>query len=366
MKEILINHIFPAWYKLCAKKKIKNKALFIEIREKKLTSNFAGIIEFIRKKSCLNDIKVQKHFLLLGGTSMPGYVVRCFLLMPKLATAKYAFISDSSNVIAALKLRKETTLVQTWHACGALKKFGNSIGADNRYYGNESIMTVSSENVVDFYHEATGLDVDRIYPIGVSRTDIFYQEKFKKNCCRLREHFLKGRNKKIILYAPTYRGNVADASQVLPDFSLFHERLGQEYIMLVKLHSAISCRIDDRYSEFLYDISDSISIENAMGICDILITDYSSLIFEYALLGKPAVFYAPDYEAYCVERGFYIDYLNEMPGKVCYSPAEVIIEIKNGAFDVNRMKRFRNKYMSACDGNSTKRLAGLVFEKQNL
>lgn len=362
-KELLINYIFPLWYKLCCLCSVKNRALFIEIREKKLTSDFAGIIEYLKRNKKTNNIKIQTHFLMLGRKGVFNYVVRCFFMMPKLAVAKYIFISDSSNVIAALKLRKESTLVQTWHGCGALKKFGNSIGADNHYYGNESIMTVSSPDVVDIYMEATGLSRDVVRPIGVSRTDIFYQEKYKRKCADIRAHLLKGSNKRIILYAPTYRGNVAKASQELPDFGRLHERLGQEYVMLVKLHSAISYKLPDDYNGFLIDISDSMSIEHAMGCCDILITDYSSLIFEYALLGKPALFYAWDFEAYECDRGFYIDYLTEMPGTVCKTLDELIMEIKNGAFDVNRMRAFKDKYMSACDGHATKRLADLIFKQ---
>lgn len=364
-KKLIINGVLPFWYKMCCIRRVREKALFVEIREKNISTNFTGIIAYLKRNNEASDNKMEldTHFLKLGGCSRMAYIRHCMSLMPKLATAKYVFINESSNMLAALKLRKGTKLIQTWHGCGALKKFGYSTGTTEAYYGNEDIVTVSSDDVVDYYSEAMGLPREKVCPIGVPRTDVFYQDAYREKCALLREKLLAGRNKKIILFAPTFRGNVTDAqdSQGL-NLDLMYKNLGQEYIVISKLHSALRpVKRQYRRKDFYYDVSDKWTIEEAMGVCDILITDYSSLIFEYSLLGKPAIFYAYDLEEYTKDRGFFIDYRVEMPGAICTSTIEIIKEIKNGCYDVAKMTHFRNKYMRKCDGHVTQRLIGLVM-----
>ncbi len=366
-KRVILKIVLPLWYRLCTISNVQNKVLFVEIRNEKISDNFAGIISYIKylvKKGGL-DVSVQTHYLHLGKCSRAKYVANCIKLMPKLATARYVFVDDSSNVLANLKLRKGTKYIQTWHGCGALKKFGYSTGVKERYYGNEDIITVSTDEkvVIDAFSEAMGTDKKKIYPIGVPRTDIFFKKSYFERCEKLKSKILSGRNKKIILFAPTYRGNVANAikSNGL-NLDLMYKHLGGEYIIITKMHSALKKdRPLCRHKDFYYDVSDEWTIAEAIGVCDILITDYSSLIFEYSLMLKPAVFYAYDLEGYDADRGFYINYKEEMPGPICNSTMEIISEIKNGAFDVTRMKAFRNKYMRKCDGHSTKRLLKIVF-----
>lgn len=371
LKKMIIKYVLPFWYKICSLSKIRNKALFIEVRHEKISDNFSRIISYIKskvKKGKL-DIGIDTHFLRVGKCSKFRYFINCLQLMPKLASSKYVFINDSSNVIAQLKIRRGTKIIQTWHGCGALKKFGYSTGTVDKYYGNEDIVTVSSDEtvVVDAFSEAMGLDKKYIYPIGVPRTDVYFKKSYIEKCKELRESILAGRNKKIILFAPTYRGNVASAKKSNGlNLDLMYKHLGREYIVVTKIHNALKKeRPLCRHKDFYYDLSDQWSIAEAIGVCDVLITDYSSLIFEYSLLLKPVVFYAYDLESYTRDRGFYINYQEEMPGPICSSTMEIILEIKNGALDVTKMKNFRDKYMRSCDGHSTGRLLKLVFDEDS-
>ncbi|MBR3599926.1 MAG: CDP-glycerol glycerophosphotransferase family protein [Lachnospiraceae bacterium] len=367
INKLIAERILPFWYRLCTISKLKNKALFIEIKNQKLSDNYTGIISCIKSKVRKGEINVivDTHYLMVGVCGKLRYFLNCVKLMPKLATSKYVFVNDCSRVIAHLKLRKDTTLIQTWHGCGALKKFGYSTGVESKYYGNEDIVTVSSDEevVVKAFAEAMGLDRRCIYPIGVPRTDMFFRKSYFEKCKQLREEILAGRNKKIILFAPTYRGTVSNAQRPSGlNLDLMYKHLGQEYILITKTHSALKKdRPLCRHKGFFYDVSDEWSIAYAMGVCDVLITDYSSLIFEYSLLLKPAIFYGSDLEQYERERGFYIDYKKEMPGVICRSTMEIISEIKNGALDVTKMKEFQHKYMRSCDGHSAKRLVETIF-----
>lgn len=366
MKKLIVKTLLPLWYKLCCMKRVKNKVLFVEIRGNKISSNYSTIIAYLKNVFIAKGkkIDIQTHFLKLGSCTKFSYFLNCFKLMPKIASARYVFIDDCSNVIASLKLRKKTKVIQTWHACGALKKFGLDTGGKG-YYGNEDVVCLSTPNIIPCYQHAMGLPADRFYPIGVPRSDVFFQETYMENCKKLREKLLQGRNKRIILFAPTYRGNVEAAKPAVGlNMDLMYKHLGQEYIVLTKFHDAIKKdknKVHYRYKDFVYDISGNWSIEEAMGVCDILITDYSSLIFEYSILNKPAIFYACDLDEYIEERDFYIDYQKEMPGEICTSTMEVIKEIKNGYYDAERMRQFRKKYMTSCDGHATKRLVDMLF-----
>lgn len=340
-------------YKICCLKKVKEQALFVEIREKSVSNNFRPVIRAIREKNEKSEKQkccIQYFYLQLGRVSEIKYLINCFRMMPVLASSKYLFVNESSNVISALPLRKETKMIQTWHACGALKKFGYSTGTKEVYYGNEDIVTVSDKHIIPFYAEAMGLSEEVFCPIGVPRTDIFFQKSFLEKCetkKQLLKDKVKGGNKKILLYAPTFRGNVAKAKRPDFDYERLQEAVKDEFILLVKEHNALA-------SESEY------TIEQCLVMADVLITDYSSLIYEYSLLGKKAIFYAYDLSEYEKDRGFFIDYEKEIPGPIVKNMEELIFEVKNPYFDVEKMKQFKEKYMSACDGQATKRLMKLL------
>ena len=169
--------------------------------------------------------KISTHFLHMSFSRWREYEEFCKKMVIDVADAKYVFLNDSSNVFSCLPLRKETVVTQLWHACGAFKKFGMSIaelkfGDDKKtldkypYHGNYTHVTVSSPEVVWAYEEAMNLRHEEkiVKPVGISRTDIFYDPEMKKRAFdRLYSVFPQAKGKKIILYAPTFRGRVASA-----------------------------------------------------------------------------------------------------------------------------------------------------------
>lgn len=367
MNKFIVRFVLPLWYKLCCICRVKNNILFIVIRGDKLPSDFNVIKSRIKKDDDLKTYKRIYHYLTLGRGTKLKYGSRCFSLMFKLAKAKYVFVSDGSNVISSLKLRKGTTMVQTWHGCGALKRFGTDVDDSKIYFKNEDIVMVSSDNVVPAFSQAMGIEENVIKSIGVPHTDMYYSKSFRMHCHELKKQFLGDRNKKIVLYAPTFRGSVnnpKDASGL--NLDIMYKHLNQEYIVISKLHPLLRpVKKSYRHREFYYDVGSVWSIEEALMVCDILVTDYSSIIFDYSLLNKPAIFYAYDLEEYKQQVGFYLEYEEEMPGVVCTSTMDVIKEIKNGSFDVGKMKIFKEKYMSACDGGATERLMDLMHSEKD-
>ncbi len=306
-------------------------------------------------------------------------------LADDLGTARYVFLSEASTVLSCVPLRQETTVVQLWHGCGAFKKFGRSTGdlkfgpstaaLDRRpQYENCNYVTVSSPDVVWAYEEAMGLE-DRkgiVIPVGVSRTDVFFDQAFlAKAAERVYRKVPQARGKKVVLYAPTFRGTVAVAQT--PDYSRFDLRklkevLGEDTIILIKHHPIIKDyhipKIpEDLEGTFAVDVTHTLQVEDLMVVADLCITDYSSLIFEYSLLGKPLMFYAYDLEDYYDWRGFYYAFDELTPGPVCHTMGELTQALSQPGYgyDPERMRVFRERFMRSCDGHATERIEELVF-----
>ncbi len=374
LTEITIMYLYPLIYKINARKPIdNNKVIFIESRLDVLSNSFHGVYNALKKD---NNLQLKSHFLRKTFVSDIEYTKNCIALIKDIATARCVFMDEATHIFAKIKLRHETKLVQLWHGCGAFKKFGYSVSdgkfgasqrAKTRYpvHTNYTLATVSSKEVTPHFEEAMNLKNKGIVcATGVSRTDIFYDKEFISSS---REKLLnilpEAKEKKIILYAPTFRGNVESA--IAPDeldISKMQECLSNEYILIIKHHPLVKER-PSVTDGFAYDFSDKMSAEELICVSDICISDYSSLIFEYSLFEKPMIFFAYDLKEYFDERGFYYDYEELTPGPV-FKTTEEIIEYINDIennFDKNIVISFREKFMSACDGKATERIISKVF-----
>ncbi|MBR5438470.1 MAG: CDP-glycerol glycerophosphotransferase family protein, partial [Clostridia bacterium] len=308
------------------------------------------------------------------------YVRRCKELIKDMSTAGYIFMDEATHITAKIKLRPETQMVQLWHGCGAFKKFGYSVtdgkfGASQRaktrypVHTNYTLATVSSPEVITHFEDAMNLKgKNTVKATGVSRTDIFYNEVFIKDAhSKLYRLFPEAKNKKVILYAPTFRGNVENA--LAPDkldLSLLNESLSDEYVLILKHHPLVRTKPEipsELKKTFAADLSDEMSVDELLCVSDICISDYSSLIFEYSIFSKPMIFFAYDLKEYFDSRGFYYDYDAFTPGPVFSHTSEICEYIRNisSNFDETVITQFREKFMRSCDGKATKRIIGEVF-----
>lgn len=371
---------YPGIYKRHAGASVKkNKVVFIEVREKEISDSFSILYHRVLDEK---KYEVHTHFLRSGFSKRKDYQKACEKMVSDIADAKYIFLNESSEVIACLPMRKETVVTQLWHGCGAFKKFGMStadlIFGDDRktlqkypYHGNYTHVTVSAPEVEWAYEEAMSLQKNPgiVKGIGVSRTDIFYDEDAKRNAFdKLYTVFPQAKGKKVILYAPTFRGRVAKAKTPNKlDIAQFGDAFSEDYVLLFKLHPFVKKRtaIPEGYEDFAKDCTDEMSIEELLFVSDICISDYSSLVFEYSLFEKPMIFFAYDLDNYYDWRGFYYDYVDFVPGPIYTTTEEMIDYIKHidTKFDKKQVQDFREKFMSACDGHATDRIMKLVFEE---
>ena len=178
---------------------------------------------------------------------------------------------------------------------------------------------------------------------------------------RIYAKYPKFKDKQIIIYAPTFRDTGKGRSEFIPniDFEKLSRELLSNQLLIICPHPVMKKKIVDKDYENIKVVRD-FSTDNLMMISDMLITDYSSVIFQYSLLNKPMVFYCYDLDSY--SRDFYLNYPNDLPGEVLKTQSELtdfITDQKNFCI-TDKNKMFFDKYMSACDGKSSKRIADLI------
>lgn len=380
---LTLRFLFPVQYaRYCRRPVEKGKVVFAEANLPTLSNSLRYLYEELGRQGmyqlkvhCLQEIYVSKGV----------YIRNVMRFLKDLATAEYLFLCEGSRVVSCISPRKETVIVQVWHGCGAFKKFGFStselkFGGSRKenlkypYYKNFDVVTVSSPEVVWAYEEAMNLlpDSGIVRPLGISRTDLFFREPFIQSS---REKVFRSTGaapgKKILLYAPTFRGSVggAKAPDAL-DLRKMKAELGEQYILLIKHHPVVKRRphIPEDVRDFAMDVTETLEIEELMCASDVCISDYSSLIFEYSLFERPMVFFAFDLEEYGDWRGFYYDYDELTPGPVVRTTEELIHYLANldTEFDRQRVRAFRDQFMSACDGHATERLMELLRKRRKI
>lgn len=286
-----------------------------------------------------------------------------------LATSGYVFMNDNFMPLGYLNFRKETVIVQLWHAEGAFKKFGLDIEQPEAVRKREiaankklSFVICSADALVPVYAGAFGVNENQVLPLGSPRADVLLKAD---NAKQLREEFEKAhpecKGKKIVLYAPTFRDDPESDAHFLESFDtqLFNGELSEEYALLVRLHPQVhgKLRLDGAT-----DVTDYKSVNELTLISDILITDYSSVCMDFVLLDKPCVFFAPDLEEYTAKRPFYFDYESYVPGAVARNTAELIGCIKAAKVS-EKAENFKQFNLSRVDSNSSERIIKRIFTK---
>ncbi len=290
-----------------------------------------------------------------------------------LATSRVFVVDDYFFPIYAIRPRDGTTIIQTWHACGAFKKVGYSLldrsfGADEMLVGrvpihsNYDVCLVASQTAAPAYAEAFRQPMERFRSdLGIPRTDVFFgDDRLARIGAAVRAKYALPEGRRIILFAPTFRGDRITNARAADDLDLgaLQRVLGHDHIVLVRLHPFVRSEtaIGPELGGFAIDVSDHPDINELMLVADVLVTDYSSAIFEFALLNRPMAFFAPDYEAYERERGFYLDFRSDVPGPIFETTDALADYLRAGEFDLERVARFRATSFDVADGRSTARV----------
>ena len=318
---------------------------------------------FKNHQSSLNVREVEVFVRDFSRLSFDQMVKFLIAFMKQYATAEYVFICDYFLPAASCRKRPETKVVQLWHSCGLMKKIAFDAGEDipknykGNMFGNYSYLTLSAAICVDVHARALRLPKERIFTTGVSRTDYYFDEAWNRRCReRFYEAHPEAKGKKIALWAPTFRGNAAmpylEGLDAVKDAS---EKLANEWFFVIKAHPHIDAH------KMVSNCS--IPTEELLVVADVLITDYSSVLFDYLLYDKAAVLFAPDLKQYEDKRGFYLDY-RTIPFPLVEEEAELAGAVE-GAIQwclehEAEQEAFRREYVGDCDGHSTERILKLI------
>ncbi|MBQ8784179.1 MAG: CDP-glycerol glycerophosphotransferase family protein [Clostridia bacterium] len=367
--------LYAAFFNICRIFPLKeNRITFLSPHRENFTDSLGMVLREAEKRGRFDIVKVSSADLDLKGgikgifRAIEFFTVKAYLL----ATSKYVFLNDNFMPMGNLKFSKDAVITQLWHAEGVFKKFGLHIPQPEDVRKRElagasklTFVVCSSESVKPIYAEAFGVDESKVLPLGAPRADRFFidrkEEEIKE---RFWHKYPECKGKKLVLYAPTFRDNAEDDKVLLEsiDMKKFAEKLGDEFDFLIRLHPQIHrCNAS---LQGAVDVTDWEDVGELTLICDCMITDYSSVCMDAALIGKPLAFYAFDLDKYASDRSFYFDYESYVPGPVAKSFDELlqIIENLDSLNGNEKLEAFRKFNFGSPDGNATKRVVDTIIK----
>lgn len=346
--------------------------LLMSETKRELSGNLLSLEKRLLERAGELNLSVSSSCAPVLNLSYAAALVHWLRLAIKLASQDYVFVDDYSPLFKFLKLRKPTKLIQVWHAGVGFKAVGyarfgktHSPRALNSAYRNYDTVVVGSTNLIPVYQEVFGLPADRFLPSGLPRIDDFLLAQ-KSNSYQMEffDKYPEAIDKQVILFAPTYRGDSqVDAYypwEVL-DWSTIFELCGDTAVWAVKAHPFMAgpFSVPEKYRERIIDVSAE-DANDLLHVSDVLVTDYSSIIYEYALLRRPMVFFAFDLVEYELKRGFHGDYHEMVPGVVCKTFDDLVDVLETEAYELNKIDEFISYGFDYVDTEASNRVIDAV------
>lgn len=293
-----------------------------------------------------------------------------------LARADTIVIDDYQPIIYRVDFDPDVRVIQLWHASGPFKTVGYSRigkvggpGPWSRIHKDYACAIVSSEVSVPYYAEAFGIPESRVVPTGIPRMDRFFDPVLAEAGRRAADAaFPQQVGKSTILFAPTFRGlGPRDAyyERAWIDFDALHAlALERDAVVILKMHPFVRepIEIPLDYRDRLIDATrDPLDVNDLLFAVDLLVTDYSSIVFEFSTFGRPMIFYAPDLEDYIASRDFYIPIETFVPGPIVRTFADLLDAIRADAFDLAPVTAFAERHFDHRDSGSTDRVIDQVI-----
>lgn len=347
--------------------KIDNKlVLFNSFGGKKFDDNPKAIYLYMK-----NDDK-YKDYKLVWALNNPNIVdglnidyvknnsIKFFITALK---AKY-WITNSS-IERGLKFKKKDTIcINTWHG-SVIKKI--DIEKERLVFRTsmDDYLYAQSQIDVNYFSKKWNFPKERIVLSGYPRNDELCNVT-NDEIIEIKRKLNISLDKKVIIYAPTFRDNDYDKNgcYIAPSINLvkWKEKLSNEYILLFRAHYEINKVLNIKEDDFLYNVTEYPCLNDLLKISDIMISDYSSIMIDYSILERPIFCFAYDYDKYCRERGTAYNLRTELPNGIIEKEDELIEHILNCDFNLQKekTKRFKNKHVEVC-GNASKYIDNIIF-----
>lgn len=296
-----------------------------------------------------------------------------------LARSRYVFLDNMFLPMAFLRFRKEVSVVQMWHGTGVIKKIGADVNQgrlaelERRANQNNTHLIVSSETTKAIYGKSFSMKDEQVYITGMPRADVFFEKQYQT---RALEQFYKEypqlKDKRLVLYAPTFRDVQVEHPQLHLDVEKLAAQLPEDCVLGVRLHPFVARSYERQRKEGAFrqvvDFSLYPSLNTLLFATSLLISDYSSIVFEYAALGRPMLFYAYDLEKFEQEsRGFYWDYESYVPGPVVHREEDLkevvadLLELPSDIYEEQyALEEFLRRTYQYQDCHASERLAKLL------
>ena len=306
----------------------------------------------------------------------PGYV-------KALATAKY--LIQNTTFSAFFVKRPGQVYVMTWHAAGAMKKMGFDTAGGNASVRNVVRNLLMADHIVapnamkaamfTESYRLRGLYRGRLLEFGYPRNDVTLHTERADVVDELRSRGVQvDPAKKIVLYAPTWRGTLGDVRGDAEELEAVREAIlagidSTEYQVLIKPHNYLYSRLTKEEKRSGRFIPRQFNANRLLAAVDVLVSDYSSIFFDFLVTGRPVLFYLPDLAEYTAERGVYLA-LDDLPGPVTADLAELADWINDlPAVMTAHTERYAQMLQRACthdDGQATRRTIQAVFGGRDL
>ncbi len=375
MKRYLYRKVF------CKMKRIPNMVVFESFFGKNYSDSPKYIYEYLNETSpgtykCVWINRGKKHELPYGGKQARRFSFRYFYYM-----ARSSFFVFNGRQPRYFVKRKGSVFLETWHGT-PLKKLVfdmDDVTSATPLYKEEvykqtrawDYLVAPNQFSKEIFGHAFMYD-GKMLETGYPRNDILYRSDRERLVGEIKGELDIPRDKKVILYAPTWRddeyyGHAKYKFSLMLELDRMRDELGEEYVVILRTHYFIADALDlSEYEGFAYNVSKYDDIARLYLISDVLITDYSSVFFDFANLRRPMLFFTYDLEKYRgVLRGFYMDVEEELPGPMLFDTEQVIDAIHH-IEDIqkeyaHKYNKFCDKYCAWEDGHASEKVVNAVF-----
>ena len=362
VKMLMQGVVLPFVYRVgCLRKVDTSLVVFADAHHDKRPVSMDRLVRTLSDQ--YDDIRIVERYRDYAGMGYVGQFLDAVKFMWLYAVSGCVIICDNYLPVAACRKRKKTKVIQLWHGPGAYKKFGYDSPDDipsyyrGNVFKNYDLVTVSGKKCIRPFSTAMRQKKGIVRATGISRMDDCLSESHIRQCReRFYDKYPEAKGKKVVLWAPTFRGNAGEPRLVgLSDIDKLKDALGDEWCVISSIHPHLFHKYDRE------DLKGRIPTEEMLPAVDVFITDYSSVLYDACLYGNRMLMFAPDYDEFVSARGTYMD-MKEFPGEIITDGKSLPDGVKRAFenYDRDRQREFTEGYLGACDGHATERIIRFI------
>ena len=342
----------------------KKKILFLSRQSDEPSIDFIYMIsDFNKRYPDFKIVTLCKRMEKNNIKQIISYLFHPLVQIYHLATSTICIVDGYQIPVSCLKHKKTLTIIQIWHSLGAIKKFGyqtlntpkeQKIAKVMCMHKNYDLIVSGSKSMTKYFAKAFNYPENKFIECGLPRIDYLLNTE-KTNKERVYKKYPELKHKKIVLYAPTFR--TYNEYQVKELINAFGK--SSKWQLIIKKHPRMKIQIPKEYS---YSKVTSLEL---LSVANVVVTDYSAIAIEAAILNKPVMLFTYDYNKYAKAEGINTDIRKDLPGYVFDNPEDLVKCIKNNNYDMEVLQKYKSRYVSNCDGTTTQKLVDAIMEVRN-